>query len=145
MVLKLMTCLAVGLLIAADETKKDDKDKDAKQIVGTWAAVSMERNGEKAPEEEAKGVTVTFTADGKVTVKTPGNDINGTYKLDASKKVKEITLEAKDEKTLYGIYKIDGDNLTICAVDTSADDRPKEFSTKENSKARLIGLKREKK
>jgi uncharacterized protein (TIGR03067 family) len=142
---KIVAVLAVGLLIAADESKKDDKEKDAKKIVGTWSAVSVERNGQKEPDEQAKGITVTFTADGKVTVKTPDKETKGSYKLDAGKKVREITLEASGEKTLYGIYKLDGDNLTICAIDTSADERPTEFATKEGSKARLVVLKREKK
>jgi uncharacterized protein (TIGR03067 family) len=143
---KIVAVLAVGLLIAADD-KKDDKDKDAKKLEGTWAVVSLEREGQKAPDEQAKGVTVTFTADGKVTIKDPDKEeTKGTYKLDASKKVKEITLvEGDTEKTLYGIYKLDGDNLTICAIDTSADERPTEFATKEGSKARLVVLKREKK
>jgi uncharacterized protein (TIGR03067 family) len=145
MALKLLACLAVGFLIAADDTKKEDKDKDTKSIIGTWTVVSMERNGEKAADEEAKGITVTFGKDGKVTVKTPDKEISGTYKLDAGKKVKELTLEANDEKTLYAIYKLDGDKLTICAVDTGADERPTEFATKEGSKARLIVLKKEKK
>ena len=141
---RIVAVLAVGLLLAADD-KKDDKDKDAKKLEGTWAVVSLERDGQKAPDEQAKGITVTFAAGGKVTFKTPDKEINGTYKVDAGKKVKEITLEANDEKTLYGIYKLDGDSLTICAVDTSADERPAEFATKEGSKARLVVLKREKK
>jgi uncharacterized protein (TIGR03067 family) len=145
MVLKILTVVAAGLLIAADDTKKEDKDKDAKNIIGTWTVVSMERDGQKASDEEAKGISVTFAAEGKVTVKTPDKEIAGTYKLNATKKVKQLTLEANDEKTLYGIYKLDGDKLTICAVDTSSDDRPTEFSTKEGSKARLVVLKREKK
>jgi len=142
---RIVAVLTVGLLLAADETKKDDNDKDAKKLEGTWAVVSMEHEGQKAPDEEAKGITVTFTADGKVTVKMPDKETKGTYKLDSEKKLKEITLEAGGEKTLYGIYKLDGDNLTICAIDTSADERPTEFATKAGSKARLVVLKREKK
>jgi len=141
---KIVAVLAVGLLIAADD-KKDDKDKDAKRLEGTWAVVSMEHEGRKAPDEQAKGVTLTFTADGKVTVKERDKETKVSYKLDAGKKVKQITLDGDGEKTLYGIYKLDGDNLTICAIDTSADERPTEFATKEGSKARLVVLKREKK
>jgi uncharacterized protein (TIGR03067 family) len=143
---RIVAVLTVGLLLAADGTKKDDNDKDAKKLEGTWAVVSLEREGQKdPPDEQAKGITLTFAAGGKVTFKTPDREINGKYKIDAGKKVKEITLEANDEKTLYGIYKLDGDSLTVCAVDTSADERPTEFATKEGSKARLLVLKREKK
>ncbi|HMF10699.1 MAG TPA: TIGR03067 domain-containing protein [Gemmataceae bacterium] len=145
MVWKIVAVLAVGFLLGADETKKDDKDKDGKKLEGTWIVVSMEHGGKKAPDEAAKGVTLIFAADGKVSVKTPDKEIKGSYKLGAGKKAKEITLEATAEKTLYGIYKIDGDSLTICAVDTSADERPTEFATKDGSEARLVVLKREKK
>ena len=86
---KIVAVLAAGLLIAADD-KKDDKDKDAKKLEGTWAVVSVEHEGKKAPDEQAKDVRVIFTADGKVTIKEPEKEINGTYKIDAGKKVKEI-------------------------------------------------------
>jgi uncharacterized protein (TIGR03067 family) len=145
MVLKILALMATGLLIGADDKKKENKNEDADNIIGTWTVVSMERDGQKASEEEAKGITVTFAKEGKVTVKMQDKEINGTYKLDAGKKLKELTLEANDEKTLYAIYKLDGDKLTICAVDTGADERPTEFATKEGSKARLVELKREKK
>jgi hypothetical protein len=54
-------------------------------------------------------------------------------------------MEAEGEQTLHGIYKLDGDTLTICAVEGDGNDRPTEFSTKEGDKNRLVVLKREKK
>lgn len=140
-----LAVLVVGLLLGADDAKKDDKDKDENKIQGAWTVVSMEHGGQKAPEEEAKGITVTFQAGGKVMFKFPDKEISGTYKLDASKKPKQITMESEGEKTLHGIYKFDGENLSICVVEGDADDRPTEFSTKEGSKARLVVLKKEKK
>src|SRR5262245_50759031 len=102
---RMLMVLAVGLLIAADDAKKDVKDQDEKKIQGTWIIVSMERGGQKAPEDEVKGRMVIFAAEGKVTVKAPDKEIKGTYKLDAGKKPKQITLEAPDQGGLYGIYK----------------------------------------
>jgi uncharacterized protein (TIGR03067 family) len=145
MIWKTLAVLAVGFLLAADDAKKDDKDQDEKKLHGSWTVVSMEREGKKAPEEETKDIKITFEAGGKINVKTPNREIKGTFKLAAGKKVKEITMEAEGERGMYGIYKLDGDNLTICAVEGDADSRPTEFSTKEGSKAQLVVLKREKK
>ena len=144
MIGKTLAILVAVLLIGIDDDKKDDKKKDEDKIQGVWAVESMERDGKQAPEEEGKDIKVTFGADGKVTFKMPDKEITGTYKLDAAKKPKTITLEATDEKTLYGIYKLEGDKLMICAAEGSADDRPTEFTTKEGSKSRLVVLKREK-
>jgi uncharacterized protein (TIGR03067 family) len=141
---KTLTVLALGLLIGADDAKKDAKDQDENKIQGTWVVVSVERDGQKASDEEIKDKTVTFAAESKVTVKMPDKEINGKYKIDAGKKPKHITLEATSEKTLFGIYKLDGDNLTICCEEGDMENRPTEFASK-GSDTQLIVLKREKK
>lgn len=69
----------------------------------------------------------------------------GTYKVDSTKDPKRIDLryeEGYDKGTvLYGIYKLDGDTLTICASE-SADSRPKDFTSKTGSKRELRVYKR---
>jgi len=43
---------------------------------------------------------------------------------------------------MFGIYKVDGDKLIICFIQSDKkDDRPKEFKTTADSKAMLMTLK----
>jgi uncharacterized protein (TIGR03067 family) len=140
-----MAVVAVALLVGFVAAKPDDKKKDEDKIQGTWQAVSMEEGGQKVPEDKTKAIKIVFGADGKVTVNADNKEINGTYQLDATKKVKEITLKADGEKSILGIYKLDGDDLTICGVADGKGDRPTEFASKAGTHNNLIVLKREKK
>ena len=68
----LLGLLVIGLLIAADEKPKADDAKE--KLKGTWTVVSMERDGQKAPEDQIKGQSLTFEGD-KVTFKR-GDEAN---------------------------------------------------------------------
>jgi uncharacterized protein (TIGR03067 family) len=143
MVWKTMAFVVVALLVWA--YKPDDKKKDEDKIQGTWQAVSMEHLGHKVPDENVKQLRLVFGTDGKLTLVRGENELNGMYKLDPTKKVKEVNLKAEGEKGLLAIYKLDGDELTICGVPDGDGDRPTEFATNAGTKNRLIVFKREKK
>jgi RNA polymerase sigma factor (sigma-70 family) len=123
---------------------KEEAPKDEDKIVGTWAYVSVETGGQKVPEEQVKDAKMIFAADGKFTAIRKGKEIAGTYKLDPAKKPKEITTANDDGKTHLGIYKLDGDALTVCLTGEDGAERPTGFATKEGSKVVLVVLKREK-
>jgi len=147
----LTAAVAVGVTVVsarlalADKPTATGKEADRKNeetIVGTWTVVSVEHGGH---DEEVKQARMIFTADGKVTLTAPGKgEKGGTYKLDRAKKPKELTISTDEGGTIKGIYKLDGDDLTICASDKDGE-RPTEFATKEGSDATLLVLKREKK
>jgi hypothetical protein len=42
---------------------------------------------------------------------------------------------------LYGIYRLEGDTLTVCLAEPNAE-RPKEFKTSEESKTTMLTLKK---
>ena len=144
-----MAVMVVGLLVAAGNAGQDQdkKGKDDKRILGTWMIVSLERGGEKAPEEKFKDFKVIFAAAGKLTLKAEGEDKAMTFKLDSAKSPKQIdvteTRDGKDE-VHKGIYVLDKDNLKVC-IGHAPDDRPTEFATQAGTKTQLIVLKREKK
>jgi RNA polymerase sigma-70 factor (ECF subfamily) len=147
-----VTVAAVGTVVWVGRTLadkraaavKEEAPKDEEKIVGTWAYVSVEIGGQKVSEEvnEAKMI---FAAQGKFTATVKGKRIAGTYKLDPAKKPKEITTTNDEGKTHNGIYKLDGDALTICMHEDNGAERPTEFATKEGAKVILVVLKREKK
>jgi RNA polymerase sigma factor (sigma-70 family) len=124
---------------------KEEAPKDEEKIVGTWAYESVEAGGQKVPEEAVKEAKMAFTAEGKFTANRKGKETAGTFKLEPAKKPKEITTTSDDGKTHLGIYKLDGDALTICLPEGDGAERPTEFATQAGAKVVLVVLKREKK
>jgi uncharacterized protein (TIGR03067 family) len=138
----LLLALMAGVGLAADE--KPTKPE------GIYVLVGMEMKGDAVPadllaKQPVANRTFTFNGDSLTVVK---NKKEQTFQvvLDASKNPAEISIKGKDaagnDQPTYGIYKIDGDMVIICGVE-SADpkDRPKEFKTKD-SKAVLLVLKK---
>jgi uncharacterized protein (TIGR03067 family) len=137
LVLAALVVAAVSLVQAGGG---DKSKKDAERIIGTWALVSGEKSGEKAPENFVREFRLTFSAQGKMHVKLEDKDVDGTYKLDPAKKPKEIDISV-DDKNFLGIYAFDGKNMKLCV---SPDDRPTEFATQAGVKSMLLILKRHK-
>lgn len=136
--------LLVGLaLIAGEPVKKDDAKAT---IVGSWIGESAIRGGKETPVPEG-GVTLTFTEDGKASFKEgnkKGRD-DATYKTDAKKDPAQIDiLPPKDEPSLVGIYKIDGDTLTLCFSGGKDAVRPTKFESAEGSRTMLMVFNRKK-
>jgi uncharacterized protein (TIGR03067 family) len=126
--------------------EKDAAKKDAPSIVGEWDGEKAVRGGVEKPLPEG-GVKITFTADGKLIFKEGNKDAEeGTCKLDAKKNPGEIDIvPPKESETHVGIYKIDGDTLTICLADKNSTDRPTKFESPDGSNIFLVTLKRVKK
>ena len=105
---------------------------DAK-LDGTWVVIASTRDGEKAPEDDLKKTMVTVVMKGgKYAVTAQGKKVEaGTYTTDATKKPAtiDVTITAGDEKgrTELGIYKLDGDTLTMAVTPHDSKQRPKDF------------------
>ena len=151
-------CMAVAVLaLAAGCGKKSSTSADSggggtSSLEGTYLLVGMEAGGKQfATEEELakepEGERIfKVTADKMIATKN-GKEDPVTYKLDPSKTPKEIDLagkkfDGKDEK-MYGIYKLEGDKLTICMVESDKPaDRPKEFKTADKGKSVMMTFKK---
>jgi uncharacterized protein (TIGR03067 family) len=143
--------LAVCALALGSTTGRGEDKKVS--IEGTYVIVGIEADGKalpddlitKAPEGER---TIKITADQLIANKG-GKDDPANYKLDTSKTPYQIDMTAKNkgkEEKMYGIFKVDGDKLTICMIEADkADDRPKEFKTTSGGKAVIIVLQKKKK
>jgi len=109
-----------------------------KPFQGTWTSAG-------------EGIDATWTFEGeKVKATVAGMDYTCKAKLDANAKphrtidlaIEEGPEEAKG-KTSKGLYKLDGEKLTLC-VSAPGKDRPKEFAQVEDE-AYLFELKKQKK
>jgi RNA polymerase sigma factor (sigma-70 family) len=136
-------CARLALADKPAVANKDEAPKDEEKILGTWALVSFEEGGQEAPAEAIKEAKVIFAADGKMAVKQGVKEQEFTYKLDPAKKPKEFSGTNAQGRTVLGIYKLDGDTLTVCY--DRGGGRPTEFASKGGTTVVLEVLKREKK
>jgi len=117
---------AVGPFAAADP-KKDDADSPK----GKWSALSISLGGKSLLADEVKDLKCTF--DDKSYTQLKGSEVieEGDFKVDTSKSPKTIDFDIKkgpdNGKKQLGIYKIDGEKLTLVVSMPGSDERPKSF------------------
>lgn len=137
--------IALALAIVAQDAQQDLLAKDAAQHEGYWVVDSFHYDGQDAPADVVKSITRQVTGD-HVTWKRDGKPFSGsTLTLDIKPTPKTITIvpeggQARD-KPVKGIYKFDGDKLTLCMAEPGAD-APKEFKAAKGSRFTLITLHR---
>ena len=148
LVVGLFLAAAVPLAVAGD-AKDEAIKKDRMKFEGTWQVVSLEIDGNKAEEQDAKKITVVNEADGKWRLEVDGKVIaRGTSEIDPTKKPKAIDLtetEGDDKgKTALGIYEVGDDERKVCYAKAGME-RPDDFSAPAGSGRILAVLKRLKK
>ena len=129
----LLACMVAGLLLGAD-APKDDVKKDKEKLQGAWKAATVEAGGKSVDETEEH--RLIFCGDEFGVKKGEETMIKGKFKIDSSRKPKEIDMEfieAKRDnlrgKTALGIYQLDGDTLKWCWNNPVATD-PRSFRAK---------------
>jgi uncharacterized protein (TIGR03067 family) len=143
-----LALLAASALAVGDDAAEQAIKKDRKLMEGTWRAVSLEVNGNKAAENDAKKIVVINHADGTWTLKVEDKVISkGSNKIDPLKKPKMIDFtptegEGKD-KSFVGIYEQGKTRRKLCFVE-SGKERPTEFSSSAGSQRILVVFEREK-
>jgi uncharacterized protein (TIGR03067 family) len=108
----LMLWLAVGVAVPAA-----DKDDDAKSMQGTWVVDPDVYKDVKDKDliKAMKAVRVVIDGDSFTFSHPPGNEEKGTFRLDPSKKLKQIDF-LSDMGTLQaqGIYELEKGRLKLC-------------------------------
>jgi uncharacterized protein (TIGR03067 family) len=144
-ILALFALFAIAFFISADD--KDAVKKEMAKFQGTWTFESIEVEGEKVPADNLKGSKMIIKDD-TFTVTAGDGTHKGTFKIDPTKKLKEIdvTFTEGPEKgtTMLGIYEIEDDTYRPCFKMTGKE-RPTEFTGKKGSGQGLEVLKKEKK
>jgi uncharacterized protein (TIGR03067 family) len=131
-ILALVVLTAPLSLTAAD----DDVRKELGALKGTWKTVAAEAAGTPVPKDALPPFTWIIAADGKSTARLPQGDFPVTITVDPTKNPKclvNLHQSGNDKgKRQYGVYKLEGDRLTICVTPPGADEntRPKDFATK---------------
>jgi uncharacterized protein (TIGR03067 family) len=129
-------------LIAAQEPKKDDSES----LKGNWTAVSMKQNKQSLPEDFVK--TFRLSMDGKNYTNTAGQEVmeEGGYTVDASKMPKTIDFDIKKGpdagRKQLGLYKLEGDKLTIVVSPSDSTERPKSLEADDSNDAIVVVLER---
>jgi uncharacterized protein (TIGR03067 family) len=114
-----------------------DKAVQAEQglLAGRWKLISVERDGNVGPPADVFAGQLTLRGE-QLTWLRGEQEVGGLYSLELRGNPKQITImytegpEAGQSQS--GLYKLEGDRLTICLapVDAIGDDLPAEFPTR---------------
>jgi uncharacterized protein (TIGR03067 family) len=140
-----LAVLATATSLLATAAAVGDEPVSVKQIVGSWKCVSATIDGRPLGGDTAGQLRLTLTADRYKTERGDQVLFDSTYTIDAAKSPAQIDMIGTEGdlkgKTAPGIFKLDGDALTICYV-MPGKERPKTFESEPQSGAFLVTWKR---
>lgn len=138
--------LAASFLLAAGSPAAVPLPPGAEELQGTWAMIALESDGAALPADAIKAAEIQLVVSGdKFTHKAKGKVASeATFRLDPKAKPKTIDTTDTKGTVELGIYKVEGDRLTVCTRTKAGGQRPTEFSTKANSGHALFTFKRQK-
>jgi uncharacterized protein (TIGR03067 family) len=132
MTARIVALLTLNCLVAAEQ--KDPAKDEIEKLQGDWMMVSSETSGKKAPDNIVKISSVSIKGD-QWLAKLGGRETKFTIKVDPTKSPRTIDFtgpSSTGEVTSPGVYKLEGDSLTVCIAGRGKD-RPKEFKSEDGS------------
>jgi uncharacterized protein (TIGR03067 family) len=145
--MSLFAVIALTSLAAAPVPPPDELQRARQSFQGEWKIVAFTRKGRASEEKELEGAKVVVKGN-VLTVTINQRAEETTFTLDpktspATINMTKIDPEYKGE-VMFGIYKQEGDKLTICCG-FGEEVTPKEFKSPDNSNTCLFVLERVKK
>jgi uncharacterized protein (TIGR03067 family) len=144
MLKKYIVPLSAILLLGAD-SPADSAKKDLERMQGRWSVQQAQRDGKDAPATVRDGMTVKIDGN-KLVISEAENAREETAEMTLDPGKSPATVDFKllrpgDNENAFGIYKIDGDTLSICWTKHDGA-RPEQFETKAGTGQVLFVLKR---
>jgi uncharacterized protein (TIGR03067 family) len=143
--------LLLFLLLAGRGLPAADLPKETKQpLTGTWNIIAAEYQGKPIPQQFLKDLKMKVTiAAGKITLayfwdRPHTEEIH--FRLDPAQKpawISGVGFEEK-ERSVPGIYRLDGDKLTVCFDLAAKPERPREFKSAASTERVVVTLQRPK-
>jgi uncharacterized protein (TIGR03067 family) len=135
--------------VTAQDAKDDLIKQEWEKLQGTWVLAALEVRGKVVPEDELKGATAKLIIAGrKASIQEGTVTLEVSLTIDPAKSPKQIDIRrtppGQEAHTALGIYRLEGDTLTICH-DPRGQQRPTKFKTQPRSNQMLETLRREKK
>lgn len=142
---RLAGLLLLGCLVAAGDGP-EVRDEMARHQ-GTWAVVSFQREGEATPPAIAASITRVVEGDHVAWYRDGKSFAGTTVVLDPSKPppALDVTSDGGPQRgrVIRGIYRLEGDELTICMAAPEAP-RPTTFDASKGSGQTLMTFRRRK-
>ena len=137
---------AIGVSLAVDTPQDPASKKDLDGLQGSWKLVSAMRDGEALPKDKAKKTTIVIKDD---TFLFPdlaeyATSKEGTIKLDATTKPKQMDATSTEKEVMLGIYELERDSYKVCFA-PAGKPRPTDFSSSPGSGYILQSWERQKK
>jgi uncharacterized protein (TIGR03067 family) len=127
------------------ETVPDDVARpEFAKLEGTWKLIEGSEGGKVTPPEQLAKANVLVTIKGnKLTVDAPTGKLEWTIFVDPAHQPKAADFIGPQDRVEAGIYKLEGDKLTI-HISAVGMERPVNFTTTENDKRSILVLQRQK-
>jgi uncharacterized protein (TIGR03067 family) len=138
----------IGLYVQGLLGREAKEPSDKEKLQGRWMLVHAEASGKDVDTKENPVKDGWFEFDGnKMVASDKKGFYDGEFDLDATTSPKSIDFKKaydSETKVWKGIYKIDGDELTICLSKADDKERPSSFETKEGDTKVLVKLRKKK-
>jgi uncharacterized protein (TIGR03067 family) len=136
----LAACLCVSLVRPQDAVKQE-----LERHQGAWVAISFRRDGQETPTEIVRTITRTVEKDHVVWKRNGKSFAGSVIVLDPGPSPSHIDVipdggPSRGQHVL-GIYRLDGEQLTLCMADPGQP-RPREFKAGKGSSQTLMTFRR---